>query len=125
MKKISGLIIAITLSSFIYADGHKDEKKDHPNKLMSGKECIETRDGVAWFLSTADNVFDEIKEYGEMKDKAWNDRKWAEAISLSDLASNYSTVYEVWCKDMINNRMKMRMKEHYKDHKMKKDKKKD
>tara|TARA_Y100000389_G_scaffold109974_1_gene107101 strand:+ start:72 stop:449 length:378 start_codon:yes stop_codon:yes gene_type:complete len=125
MKKISGLIIAITLSSFIYADGHKDEKKDHPNKLMSGKECIETRDGVAWFLSTADNVFDEIKEYGDMKDKAWNDRKWAEAISLSDLASNYSTVYEVWCKDMINNRMKMRMKEHYKDHKMKKDKKKD
>ena len=125
MKKISGLIIAITLSSFIYADGHKDEKKDHPNKLMSGKECIETRDGVAWFLSTAHNVFDEIKEYGDMKDKAWNDRKWAEAISLSDLASNYSTVYEVWCKDMINNRMKMRMKEHYKDHKMKKDKKKD
>ena len=125
MKKISGLIIAISLSGFIYADGHKDEKKDHPNKLMSGKECIETKAGVAWFLSTADNVFDEIKEYGDMKDKAWNDRKWAEAISLSDLASNYSTVYEVWCKDMINNRMKMRVKEHYKDHKMKKDKKKD
>ena len=40
MKKISGLIIAISLSGFIYANGHKDEKKDHPNKLMSGKECI-------------------------------------------------------------------------------------
>ena len=47
------------------------------------------------------------------------------AISLSGLASKYSTVYDVWCKDMINNRMKMRMKEHHKDHNKKKDKKKD
>ena len=125
MKKISGLIIAISMAGFTYADDHKQEKKEYPNKIMSGKECMETKAGVAWFLSAADNVFDEIKEYGDMKDKSWNDRKWSEAISLSDLASNYSTVYEVWCKDMINNRMKMRMKEHYKDHKMKKDKKKD
>ena len=125
MKKISGLIIAISMAGFTYADDHKQEKKEHPNKIMSGKECMETKAGVAWFLTAADNVFDEIKEYGDMEDKAWNDRKWAEAISLSGLASNYSTVYEVWCKDMINNRMKIRMKEHYKDHKMKKDKKKD
>jgi hypothetical protein len=113
------------MAGFTYANDHKLEEKEHPNKIMSGKECMETRAGVAWFLSAADNVFDEIKEYGDMEDKAWNDRKWAEAISLSGLASNYSTVYEVWCKDMINNRMKIRMKEHYKDHKMKKDKKKD
>jgi hypothetical protein len=73
MKKISGLIIAISLSGFAFADGHKQEKKDHPNKIMSGKECMETKAGVAWFLSAADNVFDEIKEYGDMKDRAWND----------------------------------------------------
>ena len=125
MKKVKALIILISMAGFTYANDHKLEEKDHPNKIMSGKECMETRAGVAWFLSAADNVFDEIKEYGDMEDKAWNDRKWSEAISLSGLASNYSTVYEVWCKDMINNRMKMRMKEHYKDHKMKKDKKKD
>lgn len=125
MKKFSRLIIAISMAGFTYADDHKQEKKEHPNKIMSGKECMETKAGVAWFLSAADNVFDEIKEYGDMKDKSWNDRKWAEAISLSDLASNYSTVYDVWCKDMINNRMKMRMKEHHKDHNKKKDKKKD
>ena len=125
MKKISGLIIAISLSGFIYADGHKQEKKDHPNKIMSGKECMETKAGVAWFLSAADNVFDEIKEYGDLKDKTWNDIKWAEAISLSNLASDYSIVYDVWCKDMINHRMKMRIKEHHKDHNKKKDKKKD
>jgi hypothetical protein len=129
MKKISGLIIAISMAGFTYADDHKQEKKEHPNKIMSGKECMETKAGVAWFLTAADNVFDEIKEYGDMKDKSWNDRKWAEAISLSDLASNYSTIYDVWCKDTINNRIKMRMKEyhkdHHKDHSKKKDKKKD
>ena len=121
MKKIIGLIIAISMAGFTYADDHKQEKKEHPNKIMSGKECMETKAGVAWFLSAADNVFDEIKEYGDMKDKSWNDRKWAEAISLSDLAANYSTVYNVWCKDMVNNRVKMRMKENYKDHNKKKD----
>jgi hypothetical protein len=129
MNKISGLIIAVSLSGFAFTDDYKKEKKDHPNKIMSGKECMETKAGVAWFLSAADNVFDEIKKYGDMKDKSWNDRKWAEAISLSDLASNYSTIYDVWCKDTINNRIKMRMKEyhkdHHKDHSKKKDKKKD
>jgi hypothetical protein len=25
------------------------------------------------------------------------------------MAANYSTIYNVWCKDMINHRMKMRM----------------
>ena len=54
-----------------------------------------------------------------MKDKAWNDRKWAEAISLSDLASNYSTVYDVWCKDMVNKRVKMGMAKKMKEKKKK------
>ena len=47
---------------------------------------------------------------------AKNDEKWGEAIALSTLASNYSTVYDVWCKDMISHRMKMRMKDSYKNH---------
>ena len=39
-----------------------------------------------------------------------NQEKWEEAIVLVDLAANYSTIYDVWCKDMVNQRMKMRMK---------------
>ena len=42
--------------------------------------------------------------------KPENEGKWAEAAVLADLAANYSTIYDVWCKDMINKRMKMRMK---------------
>jgi hypothetical protein len=55
-------------------------------------------------LSAADFVWKEIEMNPE------NEEKWAEAAVLADLAANYSTVYDVWCKDMINKRMMMRMK---------------
>ena len=54
-----------------------------------------------------------------------NDEKWADAIALSTLASNYSNVYDVWCKDMINHRMKMRMHGSHKDNMKEKKQKKD
>ena len=38
-----------------------------------------------------------------------NEEKWMEVAILADLAANYSEVYDVWCKDMIAQRMKMRM----------------
>ena len=37
MKKISTLIIVISMAGFVFADDHKNDKKDHPNKIMSGK----------------------------------------------------------------------------------------
>ena len=103
--------IIISISSNIFADHHKEgdkPKRENPNHLMSFKSCMETKAGIGWFLSAADEVFDDIKVNGEEKDKSWNDEKWIEAMALADLASNYSTVYDVWCKDMINHRMKMR-----------------
>ena len=125
MKKITALIIAFSMFGSLYADDHKKEKREHPNKLMSAKECMETKDAIGWFLESADSIFNDIEQNGMTKDKSWNDEKWANAIALSALASNYSTVYDVWCKDMINHRMKMRMhsshKEHMKEKKQKKD----
>ena len=111
MKNLLALVVIISMSSNIFADHHKEgdkPKKENPNHLMSFKSCMETKAGIGWFLSAADDVFDDIKVNGEEKDKSWNDEKWIEAMALADLASNYSTVYDVWCKDMINNRMKMR-----------------
>lgn len=125
MKKITTLIIAFSMFGSLYADDHKKEKREHPNKLMSAKECMETKAGIKWFLGAADNVFEDIKKYGDSKDKSWNDKKWADAIAMSSLAANYSEVYDVWCKDMINHRMKMRMHDSYRDHTQKKTKKKD
>ena len=125
MKKISTLIIAFSMFGSLYAEDHKKEEREHPNKLMSAKECMETKDGIGWLLKSADSIFSDIEQNGMKKDKSWNDKKWADAIALSTLASNYSIVYDVWCKDMINHRMKMRMhsnlKDHMKDKKQKKD----
>ena len=46
-------------------------------------------------------------------------------MALADLAANYSTVYDVWCKDMIERRIKMQMKKRHQDHNKKKEAKKD
>ena len=111
MKNLLALVVIISISSNIFADHHKEEdkpKRENPNHLMSFKSCMETKAGIGWFMSAADEVFKDIKVNGEEKDKSWNDEKWIEAMALADLASNYSTVYDVWCKDMINHRMKMR-----------------
>ena len=116
MRKITALIIAFSMLGSLYADDHKKEKREHPNKLMSAKKCMETKSGIGWFLGAADGIFEDIKQFGDSKDKSWNDKKWAEAIALSTLASNYSTVYDVWCKDMINHQMKMRMHNSHKDY---------
>tara|TARA_B100001939_G_scaffold6915_1_gene6372 strand:+ start:43 stop:237 length:195 start_codon:yes stop_codon:yes gene_type:complete len=50
MKKISTLIIAFSMFGSLYADDHKKEKREHPNKLMSAKECMETKDGIGWLI---------------------------------------------------------------------------
>jgi len=92
MKKITALIIAFSMFGSLYADDHKKEKKEHPNKLMNAKECMETKDAIGWFLESADSIFNDIEQNGMTKDKSWNDEKWANAIALSALASNYSTV---------------------------------
>jgi len=120
-----GALIIILMAGFADADGHIDKQKDHPNKIMNNEQCMETKAGVIFFLSAADNVFDEIEEHGDKKDKTWNEEKWTEAIALADLAANYSTVYDVWCKDMIERRIKMQMKKRHQDHNKKKEAKKD
>ena len=122
MKKITALIIAFSMFGSLYADDDKKEKREHPNKLMSAKECMETKSGIGWFLGSADSVLKDIKQYGDLKDKSWNDEKWVEAIAMSSLAANYSEIYDVWCKDMINHRMKMRTHGSHEDHVKKKKK---
>jgi len=125
MKKITSLMIAFSMFGSLYADDQQKEKREHPNKLMSAKECMETKDAIGWFLESADSIFNDIEQNGMTKDKSWNDEKQANAIALSTLASNYSTVYDVWCKDMINHKMKMRMHSYHKEHMKEKKQKKD
>ena len=116
-------MFAVSMTSLVYADGHKEAERkssdqmknakekmmNNPNYLMSFKECKELKNDIGGLLSMAASKSKEI----ELDPK--NVKKWGEAISISDLAANHSTVYNVWCKDMINHKMKMNHKGNRKD----------
>ena len=80
----------------------KDKFMNNPNYLLDFKTCKEVKDGVSGLLSLSDSIWKEIELDPE------NEEKWLEVSVMADMAANYSTIYDVWCKDMINHRMKMR-----------------
>ena len=119
MRKLLSVTILTTMVPFLLADHDKGEKTNEEmmNNLMNFSECKEVKEGIGGILSLSDGVWKEIEMNPE------NEKKWEEVIALSALASNYSNVYNVWCKDMIKKRMKLRNKakkkmhkEHHKDH---------
>ena len=116
------LTTCLFVSLTVIADDHETSEKspadrftNNPNYLLSFKECKETKEGVAGLLALSEAVWKEIKANPD------NEEKWMEVAVLADMAANYSEIYDVWCKDMIAQRMKMRMMAEKK--KLKKDKK--
>ena len=112
------LIIGVFLSVEILADGHKPSEKstkdrydNNPNHLMDFKECRELKDGIGGLLALNNGIWKEIEMNPE------NEEKWLEVALIADLAANYSEVYDVFCKDMISHRMKMRTMADKKKHK--------
>jgi hypothetical protein len=103
MKKIIVLLLSTFIASGAVADDHaksKSEKGYEPGRhfLLDAQDCKDTKDGVGGLLGAADEIFDQIKLHGDDKTKKWNKEKWAKAAFFSELAANYSTVYQVWCK---------------------------
>ena len=116
------LTTCLFLSLAMISDDHETSEKspadrftNNPNYLLSFKECKETKEGVAGLLALSEAVWKEIEANPD------NEEKWMEVAVLADMAANYSEIYDVWCKDMIAQRMKMRMMAEKK--KLKKDKK--
>ena len=106
----------------VVADDHKDREKamkdklmNNPNYLLDFKTCKEVKDGVFGLLSLSDSIWKEIELNPE------NEEKWLEVSITADMAANYSTIYNVWCKDMINHRMKIRKMSEQKKQKGKKE----
>ena len=106
----------------VVADDHKDREKamkdklmNNPNYLLDFKTCKEVKDGVLGLLSLSDSIWKEIELNPE------NEEKWLEVSVMADMAANYSTIYNVWCKDMINHRIKMRKMSEQKKKKGKKE----
>jgi len=104
MKKIILFLLAITATSTAFADHHPKPKQmgdHHPigrHYLLDAQHCKETKDGIGWFLARADSLFEDIEKYGKEKNRKWNDKKWREVSFFAELAADYSTVYQVWCK---------------------------
>ena len=94
----------------------KERMMNSPNYLMNRKECKEVKDGVAGLLLMSDSIWKEIKKDPENKDK------WGEVMALSSLASNYSNIYDVWCKGLASHGMKKMKIKAKKYQKNKKDK---
>ncbi len=112
------LIVVVFLSVGITADGHKPSEKstkdkydNNPNHLMDFKECRELKDGIGGLLALNGGIWKEIEMNPE------NEEKWLEVALIADLAANYSEIYDVFCKDMIAQRMKMRIMADKKKHK--------
>ena len=121
MEMPDGSTIEFKLDENIEMSGKaKERMMNKPNYLMNRKECKEVKDGVAGLLLMSDGIWKEIKKDPEDKDK------WAEVMALSSLASNYSNIYDVWCKGSANlgmKKMKIKAKKYQKNNKDKKDKK--
>lgn len=117
MKMSGKNVVVIKLDENMEMSGKaKERMMNNPNYLMNRKECKEVKDGVAGFLLMSDGIWKEIKKDPEDKDK------WAEVMALSSLASNYSNIYDVWCKGLASHGMKKMKIKAKKYQKNKKDK---
>ena len=65
----------------------------------------------------SDKIWKEIEEHSEHYGEKWTEKEWAKASFVASTAADYSTVYDVWCKDMMAMRTKMMIKKKMKDKK--------
>ena len=95
MRKIILITLLSCSASFVFASEHD---------LLDAEACKETKEGIGYFLGVADYLFKENEKNNkttqtEEERKANEKELFGGAIAFSQLAANYSTVYEVWCKD--------------------------
>ncbi len=95
MRKILLMAILCFSAPFVLASGHD---------LLDEEACKKTKEGIGYFLGVADYLFKETEKNNktmqtEEEKKANEEELLGGAIAFSQLAANYSTVYEVWCKD--------------------------
>ena len=95
MRKVVLIAILSCSTSFVFASDHD---------LLDTEACKETKEGIGYFLGIADYLFKENEKNNkimqtEEERKANEKELFGGAIAFSQLAANYSTVYEVWCKD--------------------------
>jgi len=68
---------------------------DEPD--ISKEECVELREDIFGLMATSDYFFKDIEKHKEGSRKY--EKAWEGAIMFSRLSADWSTVYDVWCKD--------------------------
>jgi hypothetical protein len=94
MKTIIIAAFLVLTSAPIFAD----------SILLNKQQCDETKIGIGEVLGVADYLFKEIEknnkaQQSEEERQSNEDELYLGAIAFSQIAANYSTVYDVWCKD--------------------------
>ena len=95
MRKFFLIGILCCSTPFVFASDHD---------LLDEEDCKETKEGIGYLLGVADYLFKENEKNNktiqtEEERKANEKELFGGAIAFSQLAANYSTVYEVWCKN--------------------------
>ena len=110
---IASLFLAIgILSANDHMEGDKKIEKatSHPNFLLTPKECKETKEAIGGLLLMSDKIWKEVEKHSEHYGEEWTEKEWAKASFVASTAADYSTIYDVWCKDMMAMRTKMAVK---------------
>ena len=92
--KIIVTVFLLLSSNLIFAD----------EELLTKKECEETKNGIKEMLGIADYHFKETDNNNSLIQSEEQRKKNEEellggAIAFSQIAANYSIIYDVWCKD--------------------------
>tara|TARA_A100001037_G_scaffold306453_1_gene351655 strand:- start:1500 stop:1775 length:276 start_codon:yes stop_codon:yes gene_type:complete len=65
---------------------------------LSKKDCAELSKDTLGLMAAADHFFRETEKHQNVESKEYKEA-WEGAIIFSELSANWSTVYDVWCKD--------------------------
>tara|TARA_B100001167_G_scaffold132090_1_gene83073 strand:+ start:421 stop:708 length:288 start_codon:yes stop_codon:yes gene_type:complete len=95
MRKVILITILFCSTPFVFASDHD---------LLDAEACKETKEGIGYLLGVADYLFKENEKNNkamqtEEERKANEKELFGGAIAFSQLAANYSIVFEVWCKN--------------------------
>ena len=95
MRKVILITILFCSTPFVFASDHD---------LLDAEACKETKEGIGYLLGVADYFFKENEKNNkamqtEEERKANEKELFDGAFAFSQLAANYSIVFEVWCKN--------------------------
>ena len=86
---ITSLFLAMGVA---HADDHKEKGQkmnklaNHPNYLLSPKDCKETKEAIGDLLLKSDKIWKEVEKHSEHYGKECTENEWAKASFIASTA---------------------------------------